>query len=36
MLLTDEADNGVFNVKVYTDNHIEKKTKIKVIKYNII
>jgi hypothetical protein len=36
MLLTDEAGNGVFNVKVYTDNHLEKKTKIKVIKYNII
>ena len=36
MLLTDEVGNGVFNVKVYTDNHLEKKTKIKVIKYNII
>lgn len=36
MLLTDEVGNRVFNVKVYTDNHLEKKTKIKVIKYNII
>jgi hypothetical protein len=36
ILLTDEVSNGVFNVQVYTDSHLEKKTKIKVIKYNII
>lgn len=36
ILLTNETGNEVFNVEVYTDNHLEKKTKIKVIKYNII
>jgi len=36
ILLTNEIGNEVFNVEVYTDNHLEKNTKIKVIKYNII